>query len=162
MMLLTGDHMTFGMKANVLAGGGVLLRPFCFDPTYEAGDPIENSMGAPELWTDREVADAAAWWQSLAQDQEPEDYEHVPFGGGLLLARVHTHGSADFGIDVIVLNDPDDEVPDIEYDFDGRGHVSVDIGQEDHYITVDTTTARVQEAAEWWQDLHRQVLERQN
>lgn len=161
MMLLPGrSHMTFGMRANVLAGGGVLLKPFCFDPTYETGDPVEDAMSTPELWTDREVAAVANWWRDVAEDREPEDFQHVQFGGGVILGRVHPVAGADVAIDVIVLADPDDEFPDIEYD---DGIVTVDLdGNRHQYITVDATAADLQSAADWWQDLHRQVLAQRN
>lgn len=160
MMLAGTANMNFGMKANVLAGGGALLRPFCFDPRFETGDPIENSMSAPELWTDREVAAAANWWRDVAEDREPEDYQHLRFGGGLILGRVHPLGGADVAIDVVVLADPDDEFPDIDYD---DGIVTVDLdGNRHDYITVDAMAADLQTAVDWWQDLHRQVVARQN
>lgn len=163
MMLLGNTNINSNMhlhiKSKVLSDGHVLLQPFYGQtPYYQPGDPMTDSLGGPELWTADEVSAAANWWSDVANNIEPQDARHVRFGGGIAFGRVHPHETADVAIDVIVLADPDAELPDITYDYDGRGHTSVDVlATDDEYFTVDTTTEEVMRAADWWDDLRRKV-----
>lgn len=150
-MMLTGTaDLDFSLDAVVTTTTDVFLKPFCTSKVYARNDS-KDAMSKAGHWTRRDVLNAATWWRNVANGTEPQDVRHVWFPGGIAFGRVHPHDGADVGIDIIVMNDHDADEPCIDYDIDGRGHVSVD--DADLYITIDTTTTTVNKVADWWQRL---------
>jgi hypothetical protein len=152
LMMLTGlTSLHFRLDPVVTTTTDLFLKPFRIDQHFGGNDIY--AMSAAGHWTKRNVTAAAAWWRAVANGTEPEDDRHVWFPGGIAFGRVHPHNNADYGIDIIVQADHDADSPHIEYDCDGRSHVSVDSKTGDSYITIDTTAGEVDKAAAWWERL---------
>lgn len=146
-MLLSGrSNASFLLEHTGNLGPRTFLRPRCTDAAlgvrdYASGVPI----GPAQAWPAEEVAAAAAWWRSVAMDQEPVHARHVWFGGGVCFGRVTPMEGADVAIDVVVLDDPTAPRPSIPTVESGSIPCT--------YITVDVTSAEVELAATWWQSL---------
>ncbi|QIK74748.1 hypothetical protein [Nocardioides piscis] len=159
-MKLSGlTSMSFLLEPTVTSGGDVLLRPLCREDGFnEPHYAVGEAMGEAFPWTHNEIVAAARWWRDVAANVEPEDERHVWFGGGIAFGRVHPHSGADYGIDVLVLSNPDAARPIIDYDYDHQGHVAVDDRRDPggSYVTIDTTAEEVEQAAAWWDALRGQ------
>lgn len=157
-MILSGFRdMSFLLEPTSRHASNVHLQPritpnVVVGIDYDAGARI----GLPCPWTITQVGAAASWWRAVAEGRELMDERHVWFGGGVCFGRVAPKFGADFGIDILVLDDPDGVRPPIDYN---RG--VVEVGDSAHtdfsYVTVDTTAEQVSAAATWWEALLQSV-----